>query len=177
MVNKEKTLKRELIRLRKTQNPQQLDFRRMRQISTAKAKLRRLKRRPVAIAPEAPKKRKKAKPEKAKKKKKEEEPELELIDDEAELEFMDELEAIEKELIAEREAAKEKAKTEKKRKKKEKEPEIEVIEEEEAKPKKKKKEPELEVIEEEPELEETGEDLELEDLYSYDEDIDEEDVE
>ncbi|MHA1943612.1 MAG: hypothetical protein ACW96M_04360 [Candidatus Thorarchaeota archaeon] len=177
MVNKEKTLKRELIRLRRTQNPQQLDFRKMRKVRITKDKLRSLKRKAVAPATIAPViKDKKAKPKK-KPKKKELEPELELIDDEPELKILDELDAIEEELKAEREAAKEKAKAEKK-KKKEKKPELEVIEEEpkaKKKPKKKKeKEPELEVIEDKPESEEISKDLE--DLYSYDEDIDEEDV-
>ncbi len=144
MVNKEKTLKRELTQLRRNQNPQQVDFRRMRKILIAKSKLRSLKRRSVAPTIEAPvekAKKKKAKPEK-KLKKKEEELELEVIDD--------------------------------------KEPELEVVEdkpksEKKTKPKKKEKEPELEVVEDKPKSEEISSDLE--DLYTYDEDIDEEDAE
>ena len=119
MVNKEKTIKRELTRLRKTQNPEQIDFRRMRKISAAKTKLFELRRKgtvaPVKEAP-AEKKKKKAKP---KKKPKTKEPELEVIDGE----------------------------------------------------------PELEVFEEDPELEEVEISEDLEDLYSYDEDIDEEEAE
>ena len=110
MVNKEKALKQELIQLRRNQNPQQLDFRRMRKIRIAKAKLRSLKRRAVAPTIEAP---------------------------------------VEK-------AKKTKAKPEKK-------------------PKKKEKEPELEIIEDTPETKEISSDLKA--LYTYDEDIDEEDAE
>ncbi len=88
------------------------------------------------------------------------------------------------------EAKKKKAKPEKKLKKKEeeleleviddKEPELEVVEdkpksEKKTKPKKKEKEPELEVIADKPKSEEISSDLE--DLYTYDEDIDEEDAE
>ncbi|MGD9395172.1 MAG: hypothetical protein PVJ05_01960 [Candidatus Thorarchaeota archaeon] len=147
MVNKEKAIKRELTRLRKTQNPEQIDFRKMRKVRAAKTKLFELRRKgtvaPVKVAPTEKKKKKKAKP---KKKPKEKEPELEVIDQEPELEVLED------------------------------EPELEVIKEK-PKPKKKakkkkEKEPELEVVEEEPELE----DISLEDLYTYDEDIDEEDV-
>ncbi|MFW9835039.1 MAG: hypothetical protein ACFFEK_13660 [Candidatus Thorarchaeota archaeon] len=152
MGNKEKAIKRELTRLRRTQNPEQIDFRRMRQRRVAKTKLQVLKRKSTVgpakvVSTEKKKEKKKSKP---KKKPKTKEPELEIID-ESELEEIEEepeLEEIEEE------------------------PELEVIEEE-PKPKKKKKEPELEVIEEEPELEEVS----LEDLYTYDEDIDEEDFE
>ena len=87
MVNKEKALKQELIRLRQNQNPQQLDFRRMRKIRIAKAKLRSLKRRAVTPTVEAPVEKvekKKAKPEK-KPKKKEKEPELEVVEDKPKL--------------------------------------------------------------------------------------------
>ncbi|MFW9974403.1 MAG: hypothetical protein ACFFDQ_03920 [Candidatus Thorarchaeota archaeon] len=116
MVNKEKAIKRELTRLRKTQNPEQINFRRMRKIRAAKTSLWKLKRKQtvvsVKVATAEKKKTTKVKPAK---------------------------------------------------KPKMKEPELEIIEEE----------PELEVIEDEPELEEISEDLE--DLYSYDEDIDEED--
>jgi hypothetical protein len=151
MVNKEKAIKRELTRLRKTQNPEQVDFRRMRKLRAAKTKLFELRRRgtvaPVKEVP-AEKKKKKAKP---RKKPKAKEPELEIIDEEPELEVFED------------------------------EPELEVVEEKpkpKKKPKKKKeKEPELEVIEDEPDSEEIEISEDLEDLYSYDEDIDEEDVE
>ncbi|MHA3962041.1 MAG: hypothetical protein AM325_000760 [Candidatus Thorarchaeota archaeon SMTZ1-45] len=126
MVNKEKAIKRELTRLRKTQNPEQIDFRRMRKLRAAKTSLWKLKRKHT-VAPAkvslTEKKKKKVKPAKKPKKK---EPELEILEDELELEVLDE-------------------------------------------------DLELEEIEEEPELEEISEDLE--DLYSYDEDIDEEDFE
>jgi hypothetical protein len=153
MGNKEKAIKRELTRLRKSQNPEQIDFRRMRQRRAAKMKLQVLKRKstvsPVkVVSTEKKKEKKKSKP---KKKPKTKEPELEVIKGEPELEVIDDEPEIEEV---------------------EEEPELEVIEEE-PKPKKKKKEPELEVIEEEPELEEVS----LEDLYTYDEDIDEEDLE
>ena len=131
MVNKEKAIKIELTRLRNTQNPQQIDFRRMRKLQAAKASLLKLKRKgTVAPVIVAEKKKKKTKPTKKPKKK---DVELEVIEDEPELEIFDD------------------------------EPELEEIEEEE--------EPELEVVEDEPELEEI--DKELEDLYSYDDDIDE----
>jgi hypothetical protein len=133
MVNKEKAIKVELTRLRKTQNPQQIDFRRMRKLRAAKTSLLKIKRKgTVAPVQVAEKKKKKVKPTKKPKKT---DAELEVIEDEPELEIFDE------------------------------EPELEVIEEE----------PELEVADDELELEEISEDLE--DLYSYDEDIDEEDVE
>lgn len=132
MVNKEKAIKIELTRFRKTQNPEQIDFRRMRKLRAAKTSLFKLKRKgTVAPVKEASTEKKKAKPTKKPKKKDEE---LEVIEDEPELEVSD------------------------------KEPELEVVEEE----------PELEVVEDEPESEKISKDLE--DLYSYDEDIDEEDV-
>jgi outer membrane biosynthesis protein TonB len=130
MVNKEKALKQELIRLRRNQNPQQLDFRRMRKIRIAKAKLSSFKRKATVPTVEEPVE--EVKEKKAKPKKKEKEPELEVIA--------------------------EKPKSEKK-----------------TKPKKKAKEPELEVIEDKPKSEEISSDLEG--LYTYDEDIDEEDAE
>jgi len=119
-----KALKRERARLSKSQNPQQVDFKKMDKVRTTKTEFWKLKKRgvsakkPVVVKKET----KKQKPEKEKKKK-EKEPELEIIEDE---------------------------------------PELEVIEDE----------PELEVIEDEPEIEEIDE--ELEDLYSYDEDLDDE---
>ena len=144
MVNKEKAIKRDLIRLRKTQNPTQIDFRRMRKRRAAKTSLLKLKRKGT-VAPvrevSTEKKKKKAKP---KKKPKKAEPELEVIEDKPELEVIDEepeLEEVEEE------------------------PELEVVEDE----------PELEVVEDEPEKKDISE--ELEDLYSYDDDIDDEDLE
>ncbi len=142
MVNKEKAIKIELTRLRKTQNPEQIDFRRMRKLRAARTSLMKVKRKgtvaPVKVVL-AEKKKKKAKPTK-KPKKKDEEPELEVVEDEPELEVVEE-----------------KPKSKKKPKKK------------------KEKEPELEVVEDEADSEEISKDLE--DLYSYDEDIDEKDVE
>ncbi len=149
MVNKEKTIKIELTRLRKTQNPEQIDFRRMRKLRAAKIKLIELKRKgTVAPVKEvvAEKKKKKAKPKAV-------DPELEVIEDEPELEVFDD----EPELEVEKEEPELEVVDE--------EPELEVVE----------KEPELEVVEDEPDSEEISKDLE--DLYSYDEDIDEEDVE
>jgi hypothetical protein len=131
MVNKERAIKVELTRLRKTQNPQQIDFRKMRKIRAAKTSLLKIKRKGT-VAPVQVAEKKKVKPTKKPKKK---DAELEVIEDEPELEVFDE------------------------------EPELEVIEEE----------PELEIVDDELELEEISEDLE--DLYSYDEDIDEEDFE
>jgi len=130
MVNKEKAVRRELARLRKTQNPQQVDFRRMRQLRKARTKFWATKtvggsKTIDAVKVKKPEKKKEKKKEE-KKKKKEKEPELEIIDDE---------------------------------------PEFEELEDE----------PELEEIVEESESEEI--DDELEELYSYDEeleDIDEE---
>jgi hypothetical protein len=143
MVNKEKAIKRDLIRLRKTQNPTQIDFRRMRKRRAAKTSLLKLKRKGT-VAPVrevSAEKKKKAKP---KKKPKKAEPELEVIEDEPELEVIDEEPEVEEV---------------------EEEPELEVVEEE----------PELEVVEDEPEKKDISE--ELEDLYSYDDDIDDEDIE
>jgi hypothetical protein len=50
MVNKDKAVKRELTRLRKTQNPQVVDFRRMRTLRTAKGKFWGSKKTVVARA-------------------------------------------------------------------------------------------------------------------------------
>ena len=133
MVNKEKASKRDLIRIRKTQNPQQIDFRRMRKHRKARTEFWAFKTKPSAQVVTA--KKEKAKPKKKARKKKKKEPELEIIEDKPELKVVEQ------------------------------EPELEVIEED-------KEEPELEVIkedEEEPELEVIDE--ELEDLYSYDDDI------
>ena len=140
MVNKEKAIKIELTRLRKTQNPEQIDFRRMRKLRAARTSLMKVKRKgTVAPVKVVLAEKKKAKPTK-KPKKKDEEPELEAVEDEPELEVVEE-----------------KPKSKKKPKKK------------------KEKEPELEVVEDEADSEEISKDLE--DLYSYDEDIDEKDVE
>ncbi|MFX1263760.1 MAG: hypothetical protein ACFFH0_00130 [Promethearchaeota archaeon] len=162
MVNKEKALKRELVRLRKTQNPQQVDSRRIRKMLRARAKLRSENRKVVVV----PKIEKEKKP-KAKKPRRKKEPELEIIEDEPELEIIEEID----QLVLE-----EKKKARKPKKKKE--PELEVIEDEpvveEKKKPKKKKEPELEVIEDEPDDDFIDE--ELADLYTYDEDIDEEEL-
>jgi RNA polymerase primary sigma factor len=130
MANKEKSLKRERTRLRKKQNPQQVDYKRMDQKRSVKTEFWKLKKRgPVSKAKRAisTKSEKTPKPIKEQKKK-EKEPELEVIEEE--------LEAIHEE------------------------PEIEEIDEE------------SEIVEEEPEIEEIDE--ELDDLYSYDEDLDKE---
>ncbi len=164
MVNKEKAIKIELTRLRKTQNPEQIDFRRMRKLRAARTSLMKVKRKgTVAPVKVALAEKKKAKPTKKPKKKDEE---LEVIEDEPELEVVDEEPEVE-EKKPELEAVED-------------EPELEVVEKKpkskKKSKKKKEKEPELEIIEEKPELEETEISKDLEDLYSYDEDIDEEDV-
>ncbi len=146
MVNKEKTAKRNLIRIRKTQNPQQVDFRKLRKHRKARTEYWSFKKKPSAQV--VTEKKEKAKPKKKAPKKKKE-PELEVIDQEPEIEVMEE--EPELEVIDE-------------------EPELEVVEEAP------EKEPELEVIEDEPEPEAI--DKELEDLYSYDDEIiDDEDIE
>ncbi|MFW9965592.1 MAG: hypothetical protein ACFFEA_00415 [Candidatus Thorarchaeota archaeon] len=122
MVNKEKNAQRDLIRIRKTQNPQQIDFRRMRKRRKARTEFWSFKKRPSAHIVVEKKEKKKKPKKKAPKKKKE--PEMEIIDDKPELEIIDE------------------------------EVELETIEEDDD------EEPELEVIDEE-----------LEDLYSYDDEI------
>ncbi|MHA2377872.1 MAG: hypothetical protein ACXADO_06090 [Candidatus Thorarchaeota archaeon] len=139
MVNKEKAVRREVVRLRKTQNPQQVDFRRMRRMRKARIKLWSLKNRGV-VGPKVVKEKK----EKAKRPRKKKEPELEIIEDEPEFEFIEEL------------------------------TEPVVKEKKKAKKPKKEKEPELEVIEDESDPDFI--DKELADLYSYDEEIDEEEL-
>ena len=89
MVNKEKAVKRELVRLRKTQNPQQVDSRRMRKMLKARAKLRSEKKR-VAVGPKVEKEKK----PKAKKPRKKKEPELEIIEDEPELETIEDIDEL-----------------------------------------------------------------------------------
>ncbi len=145
MVSKEKAAKREIIRLRKRQNPQQVDSRRMRKLRKARAELCS-SRKPVVVRPTIVREEKK---EKAKKPRKKKEPELEIIEDEPELEIIDE--------VADPIVVEEKKKAKKPKK------------EEKPKKPKRKKEPELEVIEEEPEI-----DPELADLYTYDEEIEDE---
>jgi hypothetical protein len=111
MVNKEKASKRDLIRIRKSQNPQQIDFRRLRKHRKARTEFWSFKKKPSAHVV-TKKKEKDAPRKKAPRRRKK--PELEVIDQE---------------------------------------PELEVIEE-------KEEAPEIEVIDEE-----------LEELYSYDDDI------
>ena len=172
MVNKEKAIKIELTRLRKTQNPEQIDFRRMRKLRAARTSLMKVKRKgTVAPVKVVLAEKKKAKPTKKPKKKDEE---LEVIEDKPELEVFGEEPEVE-EKKPELEVVDEEPELEAV----EDEPELEVVEEKpksKKKPKKKKeKEPELEVVEDEADSEEISKDLE--DLYSYDEDIDEKDVE
>ena len=125
MTNKQKALKRERVRLRKGQNPQQADYRKIDRLRAAKKEFWKIKKRSGKAEEKTISKvdAKKAKPEKEKKKKVKE-PELEVIEDK---------------------------------------PELEVIE----------TEPELEVIEEEPESEEISK--ELEELYSDDDEVLEDD--
>ncbi|MHA1909097.1 MAG: hypothetical protein ACW98Y_17505 [Candidatus Thorarchaeota archaeon] len=81
MVNTERTIKRERTRLRKSQNPQQLDFKRMKKAQMAKTKYWASKKRSTvseSIVVEDKKKPKKDKP------KKDKEPELEVVDEELE---------------------------------------------------------------------------------------------
>ncbi|TXT57764.1 MAG: hypothetical protein BAJATHORv1_10471 [Candidatus Thorarchaeota archaeon] len=82
MVNKFKAIKRERARLRNVQNPQQVDYRRMRKIRKVKTKYWKLKKRTVAAEAEVP--REKADKKKEKKDKPKKEPELEVIDEELE---------------------------------------------------------------------------------------------
>ncbi|MFW9848506.1 MAG: hypothetical protein ACFFF4_05155 [Candidatus Thorarchaeota archaeon] len=87
MVNTEKTLKRERTRLRKSQNPQQMDLKKMRKVQKVRTKFWKSKihgkiAKPVVV--EDKKKPKKDKP------KKDKEPELEILEEEPELEVIDE---------------------------------------------------------------------------------------
>ena len=87
MVNTRKTIKRERTRLRRSQNPQQLDFKRMKKAQKVKTKYWKAKKRGTAsesIVVEDKKQPKKDKP------KKDKEPELEVVEDEPELEVVDE---------------------------------------------------------------------------------------
>ncbi len=87
MVNTEKTLKRERTRLRKSQNPQQMDLKRMRKVQKVRTKFWATKKQGEVVKPvvvEDKKKPKKDKPKKAK------EPELEIVEEEPELEVISE---------------------------------------------------------------------------------------
>lgn len=98
MTNKQKALKRERVRLRKSQNPQQVDYRKIDKLRAARTEFWKIKKRSVKAEEKTISKidTKKAKPEKKKKK----EPELEVIEDKPELEVIEtepELEVIEEE--------------------------------------------------------------------------------
>jgi hypothetical protein len=101
MVNKEKSLKRERTRLRKSQNPQQIDYKRMDQRRTVKTEFWKLKKKGTfvpAVVAATKKTEKKPKPEKEKKKKVKE-PELEVIEEEFEaIDEEPEIEEIDEEL-------------------------------------------------------------------------------
>lgn len=101
MTNKQKALKRERVRLRKGQNPQQVDYRKIDRLRAVKKEFWKIKKRSVKAEEKTISKvdTKKAKPEKEKKKKVKE-PELEVIEDKPELEAIEEkpeLEVIEEE--------------------------------------------------------------------------------
>lgn len=91
MTNKEKALKRERVRLRKSQNPQQVDYKKMDKRRTVKTEYWKTKAIVSMVAKKTTAKvdAKKTKPEKEKKKK-EKEPELEVIEAEPETEEIDE---------------------------------------------------------------------------------------
>ena len=100
MTNKQKALRRERVRLRKTQNPQQVDYRKMDKLRAAKTEFWKIKKRSGKAEEKTISKvdTKKAKPEKEKKIEKK--PELEVIEDKPELEVIEkepELEVIEEE--------------------------------------------------------------------------------
>ncbi|RDE13637.1 MAG: hypothetical protein C4K47_05845 [Candidatus Thorarchaeota archaeon] len=80
MVNKLKAVKRDMSRLRKTQNPQQADMRRKRKLRDAKTEFWAMKRKTVAAAAEAPQEDAKQKPKRAEK------PEPEELEEETEQE-------------------------------------------------------------------------------------------
>jgi hypothetical protein len=80
MVNTEKAVKRDRTRLRRSQNPQQVDFKRMRKARETGTKYWRLKRKSEGISDKRVEVKTDTKKEKAKKK----EPELEVIDAELE---------------------------------------------------------------------------------------------
>jgi hypothetical protein len=86
MVNKEKSLNQERTRLRKSQNPQQIDFKKMDKKRSVKTEFWKLKKRSAAIPEKVITSKKTGrapKPEKERKTK-EKEPELEVIDEEIE---------------------------------------------------------------------------------------------
>ncbi len=80
MVNTEKAIKRDRIRLRRGQNSRQIDFKRMRKARIAGTEYWRLKKKIERVSEEEVSEKKDTKKEKAKKK----EPELEVIDEELE---------------------------------------------------------------------------------------------
>ncbi len=101
MTNKQKALKRERVRLRKSQNPQQVDYRKIDRLRAARTEFWKIKKRSGKAEEKTISEvdTKKAKPEKEKKKKVKE-PELEVIEDKPELEAIEEkpeLEVIEEE--------------------------------------------------------------------------------
>ncbi len=91
MTNKQKALKRERVRLRKGQNPQQVDYRKIDKLRAARTEFWKIKKRSIKAEEKTISKvdAKKAKPEKEKKKKVKE-PELEVIEDKPELEAIEE---------------------------------------------------------------------------------------
>lgn len=105
MVNKEKALERELIRLRKTQNPSQENSRRERKLRKARTEYWKLRKKPSIAVREIPKaekeKRKSRKERRLDKMKEEPLPELEVVEDEPELEVIDEEEDVDSELADE----------------------------------------------------------------------------
>lgn len=93
MTNKQKALKRERIRLRKSQNPQQVDYRKIEKLRSARTEFWKIKKRSSKAEEKTISKidTKEAKPEKEKKK----EPELEVIEEEPEtVEISKELEEL-----------------------------------------------------------------------------------
>lgn len=85
MAKSKRAILRERTRLRRSQNPQQIDFRRMRKARENRTEYWALKRRVSPQVEEVPEKTKeKAKPKKEKK------PELEVIEEEPETETLDE---------------------------------------------------------------------------------------
>ncbi|MHA2034222.1 MAG: hypothetical protein DRO73_00150 [Candidatus Thorarchaeota archaeon] len=83
-LNKQKALKRELTRLRKTQNPSAIDFRRMRRLRRARTTYWALLKKKHRLSEEVSVREKKEKKPKKEKKKKVKEPELEEIEPELE---------------------------------------------------------------------------------------------
>jgi hypothetical protein len=81
-LNKEKSLKRQITRLRKVQNPSSVDLKRIRRLRDARTELWRLRKKPVARSESKARPVKEA--EKEKPAKPEKEPELEVLDEELE---------------------------------------------------------------------------------------------